>query len=62
MAKCYLKATYTFIVTFGILLRAQIQEVRSEYFKSDYPASTLVQVSQLSDKDLLIEVEVVAAL
>ena len=40
----------------------EIQEVRSEYFKSDYPASTLVQVSQLSDKDLLIEVEVVAAL
>ena len=41
---------------------AEIQEVRSRYFKGDYPASTLVQVKQLSSPDLLIEVEAIAVL
>ena len=39
---------------------SQIHEVRGEYFKKDYPASTLVEVKALAAKDLLIEIEAVA--
>ncbi len=39
---------------------SQIHEVRSEFFKKDYPASTLVEVRSLVNKDLLIEIEAVA--
>ena len=37
-----------------------IHEVRSEFFKSDYPASTLVEISRLVDPDMLIEIEAIA--
>ncbi len=41
---------------------AAIHEVRAEYFKSDYPASTLVEVKSLVSKDLLIEIEAIAVI
>jgi 2-iminobutanoate/2-iminopropanoate deaminase len=40
----------------------EIHEVRSRYFESDYPASTLVQVSRLVSEDHLIEMEAIAVL
>jgi 2-iminobutanoate/2-iminopropanoate deaminase len=40
----------------------QIHEVRAEYFKQDYPASTLVEVEALAHKDLLIEIEAIAVI
>ena len=39
---------------------SQIHEVRAEFFEKDYPASTLVEVKSLVNKDLLIEIEAVA--
>ena len=39
---------------------AAIHEVRSEFFNSEYPASTLVEIKSLVDKDLLIEIEAIA--
>ena len=39
-----------------------IHEVRAKYFKKDYPASTLVQVSRLVHEDMLIEIEAIAVL
>ena len=39
-----------------------VHEVRAEYFKQDYPASTLVEVSALAQKDLLIEIEAIAVI
>ena len=38
-----------------------IRDVRSRYLTSDLPASTLVQVVRLARPDLLLEIEVVAA-
>ena len=35
-------------------------EVRSEFFKNGYPASSLVEVSRLVHKDFLIEIEEIA--
>ena len=35
-------------------------EVRSEFFKNGYPASSLVEVSRLVHKDFLIEIEAIA--
>ncbi len=43
-------------------LLKEIHEVRAEYFKKDYPASTMVQVSGLVSEDLLIEIDVIALL
>lgn len=40
----------------------EIHEVRAKYFKKDFPASTLVQVSSLHSPDILIEIEAVAVL
>ena len=37
-----------------------IHEIRAEFFSSDYPASTLVEISRLVDPDMLIEIEAVA--
>jgi 2-iminobutanoate/2-iminopropanoate deaminase len=37
-----------------------IHEVRAEYFKRDYPASTLVEVKSLVSPDLMIEIEAIA--
>ncbi len=39
-----------------------VAEVRREYFKDHLPASTLVQVSSLVQKELLVEIDAVAAL
>ena len=39
----------------------QIHQVRADYFKSDYPASTLVVVKGLAHEDFLIEIEAIAA-
>ena len=39
---------------------AAIHEVRSEFFKSEYPASTLVEIKSLVDPDMLIEIEAIA--
>jgi reactive intermediate/imine deaminase len=39
---------------------APIHEVRAEFFRKDYPASTLVEVKALADKDFLIEIEAIA--
>jgi 2-iminobutanoate/2-iminopropanoate deaminase len=39
-----------------------IHQVRAEYFKKDFPASTLVQVNSLASPELLIEMEAVAVL
>ena len=41
---------------------ADIHEVRKEFFKSDYPASTLVEVSSLVDPEMLIEIEAIAVI
>ncbi len=41
---------------------SQIHEVRAQYFKRDYPASTMVEVKALTDKELLIEIEAVAVI
>lgn len=38
----------------------QIHEVRAEYFKTDYPASTLVEITALVHPDMLIEIEAIA--
>lgn len=40
----------------------EIHQVRAEYFKKDYPASTMVQVSGLVSKDMLIEIDALALL
>jgi 2-iminobutanoate/2-iminopropanoate deaminase len=40
----------------------EIHEVRAQYFKKDYPASTMVQVSGLVSPDMLIEIEAIAVL
>ena len=39
---------------------SRIHEVRAEFFRKDYPASTLVEVKALADKDFLIEIEAIA--
>ena len=39
---------------------SQIHEARAEYFKKDYPASTMVEVQALVNPDMLIEIEAVA--
>ena len=37
-----------------------IHEVRAEYFKEKYPASTLVEVSRLTTQECMIEIEAIA--
>ena len=39
---------------------SDFQEARSEYFKEDFPASTLVGVKALASEDFLVEVEAIA--
>ncbi len=39
---------------------AAIHEVRAEYWQSNYPASTLVQVSGLTNPEYLIEINAIA--
>ena len=40
----------------------EIHQLRAEYFKKDYPASTMVQVSGLVSEELLIEIDAIAIL
>ncbi|MBI2528683.1 MAG: hypothetical protein HYV93_22205 [Candidatus Rokubacteria bacterium] len=39
---------------------AQIHEVRGQYFRRPYPASTLVEVKRLVKAEYLIEIDAVA--
>jgi reactive intermediate/imine deaminase len=39
---------------------AVVREIRSKYFTSELPASTLVEVPRLANPDFLIEIEVIA--
>ena len=39
---------------------AAIHQVRSEFFKNGYPASTMVEVRSLVHEDMLIEIEAIA--
>ena len=41
---------------------AVVHEIRAEFFTSEYPASTLVEVSQLVDPEMLIEIEAIAVI
>jgi reactive intermediate/imine deaminase len=41
---------------------ATIHQVRYEFFRAPYPASTLVQVAQLIDPDWQIEIEAIAVI
>ena len=41
---------------------SEIHAVRREYFPSDPPASTMVEVSGLVDKEALIEINAIAVL
>ncbi len=41
---------------------AHIHEVRSEFWKDGYPASTLVEISALANPELLIEIEALAVI
>ena len=50
----------TVVGTNGVEHYTQIHAARAEYFKSDYPASTMVEVSSLVDPDMLIEIEAIA--
>ena len=38
----------------------EIHEARAEYWKTDYPASTMVEVRSLVSPDMLIEIEAIA--
>lgn len=38
----------------------KITEIRKKYFKDKFPASTMVEVNRLVDKDMLIEIEAIA--
>ena len=39
-----------------------VREVRQQYFSKPYPASTLVEISRLADKDFLVEIEAIAVI
>ena len=39
---------------------SEIHKVRAEFFKSSYPASTMVEVTSLVHEDMLIEIEAIA--
>lgn len=58
-------ATFSNVVKTNYYMRdasqvAVVREIRSKYFTSELPASTLVEVSRLANPDLLIEIEVIA--
>ena len=50
----------TVFVTNVVEHYTQIHEVRAEYWKTDYPASTMVEVRSLVSPDMLIEIEAIA--
>jgi reactive intermediate/imine deaminase len=58
-------ATFANVVKTNYYMRdasqvAVVREVRSKYFTSELPASTLVEVPRLAQPDFLIEIEVIA--
>jgi len=58
-------ATFANVVKTNYYLRdasqvAIVREIRSKYFTSELPASTLIEVPRLAQPDFLIEIEVVA--
>ena len=58
-------AAFTNVVKTNYYLRdatqvAVVREIRSKYFTSELPASTLIEVPRLAQPDFLIEIEVVA--
>ena len=48
------------VVSKGVEHVREIHEAWAEYRKSDYPASTMVEVRSLVDPDMLIEIEAIA--
>ena len=60
-------ATFSDIVKIRVNLlnlndRQKFHKIRRKYFGENLPASTLVEVNSLIDKDLLVEVEAIACL
>jgi reactive intermediate/imine deaminase len=58
-------ATFANVVKTNYYMRdasqvATVREIRSKYFTSELPASTLVEVPRLANPDFLIEIEVIA--
>jgi reactive intermediate/imine deaminase len=58
-------ADFDSIVSVGVFVTdladvPAIHEVRREFFRAPYPASTLVQVAALNGRDLLVEINAVA--
>ena len=58
-------ATFNNVVKTNYYIRdagqvAIVREIRSKYFTTELPASTLVEVSRLAQPDFLIEIEVIA--
>ena len=45
-----------------ISFRGQVNKARSQFFKKDFPASTLVVVKGLAREDFLVEVEAIACI
>ena len=52
--------TITFLT--DISFREKVNEIQSQYFEKDFPASTLVVVKGLARKEFLVEVEAVACI
>ena len=50
----------TVFVTNVVEHYTEIHEARAEYWKTDYPASTMVEVRSLVSPDMLIEIEAIA--
>jgi reactive intermediate/imine deaminase len=58
-------ATFANVVKTNYYMRdasqvAIVRDIRSKYFTSEFPASTLVEVPRLAQPDFLIEIEVIA--
>jgi 2-iminobutanoate/2-iminopropanoate deaminase len=51
----------TIFVT-NIANRAKVWEARREFFAGDFPCATLVEVSALAEKSILVEINAVAAI
>lgn len=53
---------WTTVYTVDIREFKQIVAAREEFFKTDLPTSTMVEVNHLSEPGLLVEIQVIAAL
>jgi 2-iminobutanoate/2-iminopropanoate deaminase len=53
---------WTTVYTVDIREFREIVAAREEFFKSELPTSTMVEVSHLSEPGLLVEIQVIAAL